>query len=101
MCRLGPPGGAEEPREWELIRDLSAAGSSMSAIAQAMGRAPSTSSRELGRNSDPRFGYLPHGAQRQAAARRARPKTAKLVADPALRESLLPRCGIDAMLRNP
>jgi IS30 family transposase len=65
-------------QERELIRDLQAAGTSTRAIAQALGRSPSSISRELTRNTDPRMGYLPHGAHRQAAARRARPKTAKL-----------------------
>ena len=64
-----------------MIRDLHAAGSSIRAIAHALGRSPSTISRELGRNTDPGLGYLPHGAHRKAAARRARPKTAKLADD--------------------
>jgi len=97
------PAAAEKPidprflslQERELIRDLSAAGTSLRAIAQAMGRAPSTISRELGRNSDPRFGYLPHGAQRQAADRRTRPKTAKLVAHSALREYVQDKLGLE------
>jgi transposase, IS30 family len=72
-------------QERELIRDLHAAGSSIRAIAHALGRSPSTISRELDRNSDPRLGYLPHGAHRMAAARRARPKTAKLAEDGPLR----------------
>ena len=82
-------------QERELIRDLSAAGTSLRAIAQAMGRAPSTISRELGRNSDPRFGYLPHSAQRQAADRRTRPKPAKLVAHSALREYVQDKLGLE------
>ncbi|MFF2029908.1 helix-turn-helix domain-containing protein, partial [Arthrobacter sp. NPDC058192] len=65
----------------ERIRDLQAAGTSIRAIARALGRSPSTISRELGRNIDSRMGYLPHGAQRMAAARRARPKTAKLAGE--------------------
>ncbi|OUM41298.1 IS30 family transposase [Arthrobacter agilis] len=72
--------------ERELIRDLKAAGTSMRAIAHALGRSPSTVSRELARNTDPRRGYLPHGAHRQAAARRQRPKTAKLTDASDLRE---------------
>ena len=51
-------------QERETIRDLKAAGSSLRAIAQALGRAPSTISRELDRNTDPLLGYLPHGAHR-------------------------------------
>ena len=73
-------------QERELIRDLQAAGSSIRAIAHALGRSPSTVSRELARNTDPRMGYLPHGAHRKAAARRARPKTAKLAAKSDLRD---------------
>ncbi|RAX43621.1 IS30 family transposase, partial [Arthrobacter sp. AQ5-06] len=68
-------------QERELIRDLQAAGTSIRAIAHALGRSPSTISRELARNTDSRMGYLPHGAHRKAAARRARPKTAKLAGD--------------------
>ena len=87
---LAPPTSALEklidPRflsvqEREMIRDLLAAGSSLRATAQALGRSPSTISRELDRNTDPLLGYLPHGAQRKAAARRARPKTAKLAGE--------------------
>jgi IS30 family transposase len=62
----------------EMIRDLLASGASIRAIARALGRSPSTICRELGRNADPRLGYLPHSAHRKAATRRARPKTAKL-----------------------
>lgn len=73
-------------KERELIRDLRAAGTSIRAIAHALGRSPSTISRELARNTDFRMGYLPHGAHRRAAARRARPKTAKLARESALRD---------------
>lgn len=73
-------------KERELIRDLHAAGSSIRAIARALGRSPSTISRELARNADPGMGYLPHGAHRKAAARRTRPKRAKLAAESTLRE---------------
>ena len=73
-------------QERELIRDLQAAGSSMRAIAHTLGRSPSTVSRELARNTDPRMGYLPHGAHRKATARRTRPKTAKLAAESNLRD---------------
>jgi IS30 family transposase len=73
-------------QEREMIRDLQAAGSAIRAIARALDRSPSTISRELGRNTDPRMGYLPHGAHRKAAARRARPKTAKLAGESDLRE---------------
>jgi transposase, IS30 family len=72
-------------QERELIRDLQAGGSSVRAIARTIGRSPSTVSRELARNTDPRMGYLPHRAHRQAAARRRRPKTAKLAIESDLR----------------
>lgn len=72
--------------ERELIRDLQTAGSSVRTIAQALGRSPSTISRELARNADPHTGYLPHGAHRKAVARRARPKTAKLADESMLRD---------------
>ncbi len=92
---LAPPTAALEklidPRflsvqEREMIRDLKASGSSMRAIASALGRSASAISRELGRNADALLGYLPHGAQRKAAARRARPKTAKLAGESDLRD---------------
>ena len=73
-------------QERELIRDLKSAGASIRSIAQTLGRAPSTISRELGRNTDAVMGYLPHGAHRKAAARRARPKTAKLSVESDLRD---------------
>ena len=73
-------------KERELIRDLRAAGSSIRVIARVLGRSPSTISRELARNADPGMGYLPHGAHRKAAARRTRPKKAKLAAESDLRE---------------
>jgi IS30 family transposase len=88
-----PPPALERPidprylslPERETIRDLSASGSSLRTIAQILGRSPSTISRELGRNADPVLGYLPHGAHRKAAARRTRPKLAKLAGDSMLR----------------
>ena len=73
-------------QEREIIRDLKTAGSSVRAIAQTLGRAPSTISRELGRNTDAVMGYMPHGAHRRAAARRARPRAAKLAGESDLRD---------------
>ncbi|WP_437177182.1 IS30 family transposase [Arthrobacter globiformis] len=81
--------------ERETIRDLSMIGSSVRAIARGLGRSPSTVSRELRRNSDPRLGYLPHGAQRKATARRARPKPAKLAGDSPLREYVQRNLGLE------
>jgi IS30 family transposase len=73
-------------QERELIRDLKAAGSSMRAIAHTLGRSASTISRELGRNTGALLGYLPHEAHRKAAARRRRPKMAKLAGKSDLRD---------------
>lgn len=71
-----------------MIRDLKAAGSSTRAIAHTLGRSASTISRELGRNTDALMGYLPHEAHRKAAARRPRPKMAKLAGESDLRDSV-------------
>jgi IS30 family transposase len=73
--------------ERELIADLRRGGASIRAVAAALGRPPSTVSRELDRNrdpADPTASYQPHAAQRRAATQRARPKIAKLVANTAL-----------------
>ncbi len=54
------------------IADLYRAGGSIRAIAAQLGRAPSTISRELRRNSGPGGNYGPFEAHRRAVARRAR-----------------------------
>nr|WP_241474348.1 IS30 family transposase [Mycolicibacterium neoaurum] len=54
------------------IADLRRSGLSMRAIADRLGRAPSTISRELRRNAPAGRGYQPFDAQRRATARRAR-----------------------------
>ena len=55
------------------IADLRRAGLSMRAIADKLGRAPSTISREPARNATPAGrGYQPFDAHRRATARRAR-----------------------------
>lgn len=54
------------------IADLHRSGLSLRAIAVRLGRAPSTISRELRRNSITGRGYRPFDAHRRAAARRAR-----------------------------
>jgi IS30 family transposase len=62
-------------------------GRSLRDVAEELGRAPSTVSREIRRNRDDRTGrYQPFGAQRRAAARRLRPKPRKLARDSDLRE---------------
>ena len=73
-------------QERETIRDMRAAGSSMRAIAAALGRPASTVSRELARNTRHALGYQPYAAQRKAVARRARPKPAKLAGESKLRD---------------
>jgi IS30 family transposase len=70
-----------------LIADRRRAGVTVRAIARELGRSPATVSRELRRNVEADRGrYQPFTAQRLAAARRARPKTGRLVADAGLRE---------------
>lgn len=54
------------------IADLRKSGLSLRAIAVRLGRAPSTISRELRRNSVAGRGYRPFDAQRRATVRRAR-----------------------------
>ena len=65
-------------RERELIADLLRADESIRAISRALGRSPSTISREIKRNSHPELGYQPHGAHRLSTQARARPKESKL-----------------------
>jgi IS30 family transposase len=72
--------------ERERVKDLVSAGVSIRKIAGAMGRAPSTISRELRRNTIGRAGYLPHTAHRLSVKRRQRPKTAKLARPGPLRD---------------
>jgi IS30 family transposase len=70
----------------EIARLLDA-GASIRTIATRLGRAPSTISRELHRNRDPRTGhYLPQRAHTRAWHRQRRPKPSKLAANPVLRE---------------
>jgi len=66
--------------ERERLKDLQSSGLSIRRIATAMGRSPSTISRELRRNTVSRHGYLPHNAHRTSAKRRERPRTSKLAA---------------------
>lgn len=79
-----------------LIADLHRTGASIRSIAARLGRAASTISREIRRNTTGgttgqhrhrhrhHGEYLPHTAGRLAQARRRRPKTAKLLASPRL-----------------
>ena len=72
-------------QERERIRDLSAAGISLRRIAAALGRSPSTISREITRNSDLTHRYRPYAAQRKAVARRPRFKESRLRVEGPLR----------------
>lgn len=72
--------------EREQIHDLRRGGASLRAIARQLGRAPSTISRELTRNTSPTLGYLPYAAHRAAASRRPRPKLRKLLVCGPLRD---------------
>ena len=71
--------------EREEIALARAAGESMRSIAARLGRAPSTISRELGRNAEPSGRYRATSAHAAAWERAARPKPAKLVTNLALR----------------
>ena len=75
------------------IYHLLQSGLSLRAIADAIGRAVSTVSRELRRNAKPtkhyNGGYVPTRAERLAARRRQRKKPFKLKRQPALRKLVL------------
>ena len=86
-----PPGVTYSDRyldreeRYELAR-LREAGLSLRQIAARLGRSPSTVSRELARNADPRAGgYQPERAHRLAWERQRRPKPSKLSQHPVLR----------------
>ena len=67
--------------ERTTIADLRRAGVSVRDIAQELGRAASTISRELRRNADDRGRYLPATAQRVAADRQSRSRPRRLTHD--------------------
>ena len=67
------------------IADRLLEGASMRAIAAALGRSPSTISREVARNAQPGGRYRPHAAHARAAARRPRPRTRRLALNAELR----------------
>jgi transposase, IS30 family len=86
-----PPGTTYSDRyldreeRYEIAR-LHETGCSMREIARRTRRAPSTISRELARNADPRTGaYQPERAHQLAWQRQRRPKPSKLSQHPALR----------------
>ena len=70
-----------------------AAKQSVRAIARALGRSPSTISRELARNGG-RKRYRPSVAEQAAWDRAARPKPCKLAVNPALREHVITGLGL-------
>jgi IS30 family transposase len=90
-----PVGGVFRPEQWRVsgfrlslderveIRLGLEVGESLRAIACRLARAPSTVSREVARNGG-REGYRPVRAERATWARARRPKTTKLVRNPAL-----------------
>ena len=89
-----PPEVTYSPRyldreeRYEIAR-LRESGLSMRQVAARLGRSPSTISRELGRNADPRAGgYQPERAEQLAWQRQRRPKQSKLGASPALRAAV-------------
>jgi IS30 family transposase len=71
------------------IADLLAAKMSVRRIAEQLGRAPSTISREIRRNSDPGGRYRPHQAEQAARRRAGKPRTRRLAMDAVLAEVVL------------
>lgn len=68
------------------IARLGDLGWSVRGISRQIGRSPSTISRELRRNRDPKTGhYLPHQAHTRAWQRQRRPKDCKIATNPRLR----------------
>ena len=68
------------------LADLRAAGMSVQSIAEQMGRAPSTISREIRRNSDPDGRYRPHQAEQAARRRACKPRKRRIAVDAVLAE---------------
>jgi IS30 family transposase len=68
------------------IADLLAARMSVRRIAEQLGRARSTISREIRRNSDPDGRYRPHQAEQAARRRADKPRTRRLAVDGVLAE---------------
>jgi transposase, IS30 family len=92
VCR--PPGVTYSARyldrdeRYEIAR-LREQGLSVRQVAAVTGRAPSTVSRELARNGDPRTGgYQPERAHQLAWQRQRRPKRSRLSGNPALRAAV-------------
>lgn len=79
--------------ERTLIADLHRERKTLREIAEAVGRHPSTISRELGRNSDAAGRYLPGTAQRLMADRGQRPRRRRVAVDDELRTVVLTLLG--------
>ena len=74
------------------IADLRQGGAGVRAIAERLGRSPSTISRELRRNRDPGSGrYRPFTAHKLAAQRRGRARAGKIARDDVLRQFVAER----------
>ncbi len=95
---LSPSGGIRPPERWRSARALSlaeredvsrglVAGRSFAVIAGQLGRAPSTISREVGRNGG-RDDYRATRSDQAAWERALRPKPCKLACHPALRRTV-------------
>jgi IS30 family transposase len=69
-----------------LIADLLAAKTTVRGIAAALGRAASTVSREIRRNSDPDGRYRPHHAEQAARLRACKPRKRRIAVDVVLAE---------------
>jgi IS30 family transposase len=78
----------DREERYEIAR-LRGQGLSVRQVAARAGRSPSTVSRELARNADPRTGgYQPERAHQLAWQRQRRPKPSRLAANPALRSAV-------------
>jgi IS30 family transposase len=78
----------DRDERYEIAR-LRGQGLSVRQVAVRTGRSPSTVSRELARNADPRTGgYMPERAHQLAWQRQRRPKPSKLARNPALRAAV-------------
>jgi IS30 family transposase len=78
----------DRDERYEIAR-LRGQGLSVRQVAARLGRAPSTVSRELARNADPRTGcYMPERAHQLARRRQRRPKASKLSRNPRLRAAV-------------
>ena len=70
------------------IADLLATKTSARGIAEQLGRAPSTISREIRRNSDPDGRYRPHQAEHAARRRACKPRKRRIAVDTVLAEAV-------------